>query len=261
MREVGRNQKVVMAIQVWQRNRVFLGVLILLTFQPACTLLHRQQYRHFTTPTPLRQNQILILGIMGGRERWNNDHREVRKLALKLRSMNDPEILVETLENQKRNLAIQLIVNSFDRNRDGTLDQHERASARLILYGQSFGGAAVAKLARQLEKMSVPVALTVQIDSVGRGDGRIPSNVAKAANLYQRNGWLIRGEPEIKAEDPAKTTVLGNFRFDYSNKQIDLTGVSFVKKAFRVAHTKMEYDPEVWAKVEELILASINELR
>lgn len=131
----------------------------------------------------------------------------------------------------------------------------------MIVYGQSFGGAAVVKLARQLKKMDVPVALTVQVDSIGRGDKVIPSNVARAANLFQRNGWFIRGEPEIKAEDPTRTTIIGNFKFDYSQKRIDVSRVSFVKKAFRVAHTKMEYDPDVWAKVEELLLDSINKLR
>jgi thioesterase domain-containing protein len=69
------------------------------------------------------------------------------------------------------------------------------------LYGQSFGGAAVVKLARQLDKLGVPVLLTVQIDSVGRGDARIPPNVARAASLFQRNGVLISGEAPIVAED------------------------------------------------------------
>ena len=244
-----------------QSRRALLGILIVVVFHSSCIFPRGQRYRHFSTPTPLGQGQILVLGFMGGREPWNNDDRNVRKLALKLRSMNDPRILVETVENRKRALALELIGNSFDRNRDGTLDERERASARLIIYGQSFGGAAVVKLARQLNKKNIPVALTVQVDSIGRGDKIIPSNVARAANLFQRNGWFIRGEPEITAEEPARTTILGNFRFDYSKKPIDVSRVPFMKKAFRVAHTKMEYDPDVWEKVEMLILDSINELR
>ena len=89
----------------------------------------------------------------------------------------------------------------------------------------------------------------------------VPSNVTRAANLFQTNGWFIRGEPEIRAEDPARTTITGNFKFDYSHKQIDVSGVPFMKKAFRIAHTRMEYDPDVWTKVEELILESIKKLR
>jgi len=198
---------------------------------------------------------------MGGREPWDNDKRSVRKLALKLRSMHDPAICVETVENKKRSLALKLITNAFDRNYDGKLDEQERSSVRLIIYGQSFGGAAVVKLARQLKKMDVPVALTVQIDSVGRDDNMIPSNVIRAANLFQRNGWFIKGEPEIRAEDPARTEITGNFEYDYSHKKIDISSVPIMKKAFRVAHTRMEYDQEVWDKVERLILDTIRQLR
>lgn len=247
--------------QVTTRRPGLLSIL-LISLIIHCGCIHRgQRYRHFSTPTPLGNGQILILGFMGGREPWNNDDRNVRKLALKLRSMNDPQILAETVENKKRALALELIHHAFDRNRDGALDERECASARLIIYGQSFGGAAVVKLARQLKKKNIPVALTVQVDSIGRGDRIIPSNVARAANLFQRNGWFIRGEPEITAEEPANTRIIGNFKFDYSKKPIDVSRVSFMKKAFRIAHTKMEYDPDVWIKVEELILDSINELR
>ena len=250
-----------MPSQTSKCRRLLPVTLICVALHGGCMFPRGQRYSNFTTPTPLRQSQILILGFMGGREPWNNDDRSVRKLALKLRSMHDPEICVETVENKKRSLAIELITRAFDRNRDGKLDEQERASIRLIIYGQSFGGAAVVKLARQLKKMDVPVLLTVQVDSIGRGDRMIPSNVARAANLFQRNGWFIRGEPEIRAEDPLRTTIIGNFKYDYSHKQIDVSRVPFMKKAFRVAHTRMEYDPDIWAKVEDLILDSLKTLR
>lgn len=246
--------------QVLRRSEC-LAVIVLLIVSGESCFWRGQRYRHFITPAPLKENEILILGFMGGREPWNNDDRSVRKLALRLRSMNDAEIHVETVENRKRGLAIELINNVFDRDRNGKLDEQERASIRLIVYGQSFGGAAVVKLARQLKKMGVPIALTIQVDSVGRGDKMIPSNVTRAANLFQRNGWFIRGEPTIQAEDPTRTTIIGNFEYDYRHKQIDVSRVPFMKKAFRVAHTRMEYDPGVWMKVEELILDSITTLR
>jgi hypothetical protein len=182
----------------------------------------------------------------------------VRKLALKLRAMNLSGVHVETVENKKRRLAIELIRNSFDRNQDGQLDEWERASTRLILYGQSFGGAAVVKLARQLEEMGVPVLLTVQVDSVGRGDKVIPTNVARAANLFQRDGLIIKGEREIRPEEPSKTTIIGNFRFGYKGKQVDLSEVSWLKRLFPSAHTKMDHDPEVWALVEKIILDVVS---
>ena len=222
------------------------------------TLVHGQRYQDFITKTPLKESHVLIIGFMGGRESWDNDERGVRKLALKLRAMNFPAVHVETVENKKRRLAIELIHKAFDRDRSGRLDEHERASARLIIYGQSFGGAAVVKLARQLKELGVPVLLTVQVDSVGRGDKTIPSNVARAANLFQRNGLIIKGEREIRPEDPAKTTIIGNFKFDYNKKKINLSEVSWLKRLFHTAHTKMDHDPEVWSLVEKLILDVVS---
>ena len=217
-------------------------------------IAHGQRYQDFTTPTPLKEGDFLIVGFLGGRESWDNHKRGVRKLALKLRAANLPGVHVETVENKKRRLALELIRNAFDRDRDGRLDERERASARVIVYGQSFGGAAVVKLARQLKEMGVPVLLTVQVDSVGRGDKVIPPNVRRAANLFQRDGLVIKGEREIRPEEPGKTAIIGNFKFDYGGRKIDLSEVSWPERLFLAAHTKMDHDPEVWALVERIIL-------
>ncbi|HKQ74592.1 MAG TPA: hypothetical protein VJ810_12950 [Blastocatellia bacterium] len=225
-----------------------------------CVFVRGQRYHHFTTATPVEDKHVLILGFLGGREPWDNPRRNVRRLALKLRSQYSNTVRVETVENKKRHLALELIRRSFDRNQDGKLDERERAGVRLIIYGHSFGGAAVVKLARELERMGAPVLLTVQVDSVGRGDRIIPANVARAANLFQRNGLIIRGEPEIRAENPSHTAIIGNFEFDYHEKKIDLSEVSWMKKLFRSAHTKMDFDPAVWALVEELIVKEIKRL-
>ncbi len=231
--------------------------MLCLIFSASCLIVHAQRYHDFTTKTPLSESHVLVIGILGGRESWDNHKQGVRKLALKLRTMNLANVHIETLENKRRRLAIELIRNALDRNQDGRLDERERASARVIIYGQSFGGAAVVKLARQLEKMDVPVLLTVQVDSVGRGDKMIPSNVARAANLFQRNGLIIKGEPEIRPEDLSRTTIIGNYEFDYRQKQIEISEVSWMKKLFRVAHTKMDLDPAVWELVEKIILEAI----
>jgi hypothetical protein len=232
---------------------IFTGVLT----DAAYVAARGQEYADLTTHTPLAPGETLVIGFLGGRDSWNDDRRSVRKLALRLRAMNLPGVHIETFENTKRDLALRLVREAFDRNRDGALDEAERASARLLIYGQSFGGAAVVKFARQLEQLGVPVLLTIQIDSVGRGDGVIPANVQRAANLYQRNGWLIRGEKPIRAADPARTEIEGNFQFDYNRHKVDLSHVPFWKKAFRYAHTRMEHDPAVWTQVEELLLQEL----
>ena len=230
----------------------------LLLLSSACFLSQGQRSYDFRTPTPLPREHLLILGFLGGREPWDSQDSGVRNLALRLRRMNLPGVSVETVENKKRDLAIQLIRKSLDLDGDGKASPEKATHAHLILYGQSFGGAAVVKLARQLQAMSLPVLLTIQIDSVGRGDSVIPQNVLRAANFFQQNGIFIRGDSEIRAADSARTEIIGNFRFDYSNKNIDLSGVSWWKRFFRTDHAKMNRDPEVWSQVEALILDTVK---
>ena len=218
----------------------------------------RQKYHHFQTKTPLPEGDVLVLGFLGGRQSWNSSSEGVRRLALELRARNQPGLHVETIENVRRDLALRLVRNALDRDRNDTLSENEKESARLILYGQSFGGAAVVKFANQLQHLKIPVLLTIQIDSVGRHDDVLPENVIAAANLFQRNGIFIRGEPEIRAQNRSKTRIIGNFEFDYRNKRIDLSSVPWYKKIFRTSHTKMNQDPEVWEKVKELILNTMN---
>jgi hypothetical protein len=234
----------------------------LLLFLVLCLLLtgciSRQRYRHFETKTPIAKGDSLVVGFLGGRQSWNSSREGVRRLALELRAMKLPGLHVETVENVRRDLALQLVRNALDHDGNGTLSDKEKESARLILYGQSFGGAAVVKFANQLHDLKIPVLLTIQIDSVGRHDDVLPENVAAATNLFQRNGIIIRGEPEIRAQNPLKTQIIGNFEFDYAKKQIDLSSVPWYKKFLRTSHTKMNQDPEVWKKVKELILSTTN---
>jgi hypothetical protein len=220
--------------------------------------ISRQRYHHFQTKTPLPPDHYVVIGFLGGREKWDSAREGVRKLALELRPLARPDLHVETVENARRDLALQLVRNALDADHDRVLSNSEKKSARIILYGQSFGGAAVVKFANQLDDLSIPVILTIQIDSVGCHDAVIPRNVRYAANLFQRNGILIRGEPLIRPQDPSSTKIIGNFKYDYSNKNIDISDVPWHKKVFRKAHTKMNLDPDVWEKVKQLILESLR---
>ena len=253
-----RNYEEVMQKQ--KQQIPFLRILVLLVLWlilSGCLWNRGQRFEDITTRTPLLKCDYLILGFLGGRDSWNDERQGVRKLALRLRAENFPGVHVETLENKKRRLAIELIQKAFDYDSNGRLDSSEKQSARIVLYGQSFGGAAVVKLARELDELGVPVLLTVQIDSVGKHDAVIPPNVERAANLYQRSGIFIRGEPQIRAQDQASTTIIGNFQFEYGDQKINISNVPWYKKMFRVAHTKMDRDPRVWLKVQELILATV----
>lgn len=220
--------------------------------------LSAQKLSDLKTPTPIPANDVLVIGFMGGRDAWNREDVGVGSMARRLREMNLPGVHVETVENVKRDVALEFVKMAFDRNRDGRLDAEELGSARLILYGQSFGGAAVAKFARQLQEERVPVMLTVQVDSVGMDDALIPANVKEAANLYQHDGFFIHGAAEIRAANPDRTKILGNFRYSYRERPIDISQVPWYKKFLREDHTMMDHDPAVWKKVEELVVGAIR---
>ena len=211
----------------------------------------------FTAPRPLQPGHTLVLGFMGGRDSWRNTEVGVGRTANWLRQQAIPGVHVETVENLKRNLALRLVRACLDSNGDGRLQPEEQnLGARIVLYGQSFGGAAVVKFARQLDRLGIPVLLTIQVDSVGRGDGLIPPNVRAAANLYQDNGTLhyprrsshpgSRRRPHPHSRQlPLRLCEPGHRPFSTS---------PWYKTIARRAHAKMDRDPRVWRKVEELIL-------
>ena len=215
--------------------------------------------KDFITPTPLPPGSTLVIGFLGGVEQWDVETHSVRKLALDLRDKHFPGVYVETVGNHNRAHAIELIKRALDQNGDGRLDENELHSVRIILYGHSMGGAAVVKAARALDKIGAPVALTVQIDSVGLDDSRIPANVSRAANLYQHEGTVIHGRSEIRAEDPRKTEILGNFLYTYRGKYVEISNLPWYHKVVPTVHMKMERDPEVWAQVESFILDTIHQ--
>ncbi len=177
------------------------------------------------------------------------------QVAAHLRLDYPSGVYAEVLENHRREEAHAEIVRLVDTDHDGTLSAAEKKNARIILYGHSWGASEAVTLARQLEREGIPVLLTIQVDSVskrGENDKVIPANVAEAANFYQLNGFL-HGQPQIRAADPARTHIIGNFRFDYKANPIDCKQYPWYDRLFMKAHTEIECDPRVWTQVESLI--------
>lgn len=217
----------------------------------------RLRRKDITTPAPLPPGSLLVVGFLGAWESWDNEKRSVRRLALELRDKGLPGVYVETAGNHSRRTVLRFVREALDANRNKKLEPEEARAAQIILYGQSFGGAAAVKLARELNRWSVPVRLTVQVDSVGRDDDRIPPNVARALNLYQRDPGPVWGENNIRAMDPSRTQILGNVRFTYLFRDIDMSGYPRAARRLGVAHWKMDNDPVVWKTVEATILGEI----
>lgn len=220
-----------------------------------CSLLCAQHLSDLTTPTPLPPGSTLVIGFLGGYERWNDEHRSVRQLVLRLRQT--PGVYAESVSNYQRRVALTFIVRALDANGNGKLDADEKASARVILVGQSWGGGAVVATARDLERLGVPVLLSVQVDSVGTRDRIIPPNVHAAVNFYQHDPLTIQGRSKIVAADPAHTLILGNFESSYVFRSVDESNASWPRKTFGGSHAKMELDPAVWHKVEQYISDAI----
>jgi hypothetical protein len=201
----------------------------------------------------------IVVGFVGGFVRHDNRvHSEVQ-LADRLRQAYPSGVDVETFESYRKENARKKILSLLDTNHDGTLSPAEKQNARVILYGHSWGGAEAVAVARELKGDGVPVLLTVQVDSVsklGQDDAVIPSNVAQAVNYYQPDGW-VHGQSAIRAADPSRTKIIGNFRFDYKASPYACTAYPWYDHFFVKAHTQIECDPIVWQQAEALIRAQL----
>jgi len=206
---------------------------------------------------------VIVIGFVGGFIRHDNlAHSEVQ-LAARLRQAYPLGVEVDTFESYRAGKARNRVLRLLDTNHDGTLTADEKAHARIIIYGHSWGGSEAINLARDLEKDSIPVLLTVQVDSISiyHSDRVIPANVARAANFYQPNG-LLHGQPEIRAADSTRTRIIGNFRSDYTASSYNCEQYPWYDRAFAKTHTQIECDADVWKRVEALIrsdLATVTE--
>ena len=133
----------------------------------------------------------------------------------------------------------------------------ERNEARIILYGQSLGGAAAVDTARDLDALGVPVLLTVQVDSVGLHDNVIPPNVRQAVNLFQNGRLTLRGQSRILASDPARTRTVTNIGYSYPWPPSQLRESTWIRRVFGGGHARMEADPLIWKQVEQYISHTI----
>lgn len=207
-----------------------------------------------TTPT-------IVIGFLGGIVRRDDAVHSTVQLAEKLRKEYPGGVYIETFENRRREEARKTILRLLGEGQNGQLSDDAKNRARVILYGHSWGASAVVTLAKELEQDKIPVLLTVQVDSVAKGDQNdavIPANVAQAVNFYQPDGWL-HGRDTITAADPAHTRILGNFRYSYKEAPLECKGYPWYSRLFSKPHIEIECDPRVWAQVENLIREQLDQ--
>jgi hypothetical protein len=202
-----------------------------------------------------KPTRSLVIGFVGGFVHSNDLRHSEVQVARDLQSAYGASVQVQVFSNWQRVKAHQTVLGWLSQmavNKPGL-------EPRIILFGHSWGASAVVYLARELEQEDIPVALTIQVDSVRRhseDDSVIPENVSEAVNFYQSKG-IIRGCPRIVAANPARTAVLGNFRFKYKKEPAECHAYPWYDRLFFQGHTSIECDPHIWSLVDNLIKTRI----
>jgi hypothetical protein len=207
--------------------------------------------------------QIIVIGFLGGFANPHDaKHPEVLFAAF-LRQYYASRIHAQVFSNHDEKRALHYVLSLLDTNGDGFLSDGEKSAARIIIYGHSWGASETIAFARTLQHYSIPVVLTVQLDTVakwGQQPSRVPSNVASAINFFQSEG-LLRGRPEIVAVDRTRTDIVGNFRFGYVANPIDCGNYPWFARTFNKPHHEIENDPAVWNQIASLIDSKISRSR
>jgi hypothetical protein len=204
-------------------------------------------------------SQIIVIGFVGGFVRHDDLVHSGVQLAERLREDYPSGVYINTFENHQGDQAHRAALRLLDTDHDGALSADEKRNARVVIYGHSWGGSETVTLANQFNRDGIPVLLTIQVDSVeksGEDDSVIPANVAQAINFYQSDG-LLHGRPAIRAADPARTRILGNFRQEYATKPIRCDAYPWWDRIFMKSHIEIECDPRVWKQVEALIRSKL----
>jgi hypothetical protein len=202
---------------------------------------------------------LIVIGFMGGNVKAGNLVHKEAQLARDLQKRFPTEVRAAVFANGDNRNALRTVLRLLDEDRNGCLSANERGTARIVIYGHSWGASEAITLADRLNALGIPVLLTVQVDSVQKPnehDGVIPPNVHEAINFYQTEG-LLHGRQVITASDPKQTKILGNFASSYRDKPVPLDGYPWFARTFMKSHIEIENDPAVWDAIEKLIGAQV----
>lgn len=238
-------------------------VLIVATAVSFVLVLHSRGVAEPTqyAATPSDSSPALVVGFVGGFVHSDDLRHSEVQITQQIQAIYGDRVRVLIYENRRSAEAHRMILNwlSQEANNAATPPEisadRKARSARIILFGHSWGASAVVALARSLQRDGIPVSLTIQVDSIaknGNDDSLIPANVVEAVNFYQTGG-ILHGRTRIEAADPSHTKILGNFRFTYEKEPAECRAYPWYDRLLFKGHTAIECDPHVWSQVEELI--------
>jgi hypothetical protein len=203
----------------------------------------------------------IVIGFMGGKVAHDDATRNELIISNRLRTAYPRGVYFEVFENRRLEDAHQKILQLLGASPAHALSPEEKRNARIILYGHSWGASAVITVANELQQDGIPVLLTIQVDSIeknGQDDSVIPSNVARAINFYQPDG-ILHGRQEIRAADPGRTQILGNFRFTYKEAPQECRPYPWFERLLIKTHIAIECDPVLWKRIEGLIRDTLDQ--
>jgi len=206
-------------------------------------------------PSSQASPRDVVIGFLGGFVRHDEPHHPEVQLIQDLRQEYPNALYIGLFENRKVGVAYNTILNLLGKKEGDTHSDDKEPQARIVLFGHCWGASAVVSLSRRLERAGIPVTLTIQIDSVAKpfqNDWLIPANVLEAVNFYQTHG-LIRGRRKLVPADPAHTTILGNFLWEYKGEPAECHGFSWRGRLLSRGHTQIECDHDVWLQVKALL--------
>jgi hypothetical protein len=206
-------------------------------------------------PSNQAVSQVIVIGFLGGFVPHDEPHHPEVQMIRGLRHEYLNDVYFDVFENRKVGEAYKAILKRLGASGGGASSADNKRRACIVLFGHSWGASAVVALSRKLERANIPVALTIQIDSVAKpfqNDWLIPPNVVQAVNYYQTHG-LVHGRRRILPADPAHTTILGNFLWEYKGDRAECHGFSWRGRLLSRGHTQIECDSQMWLQVETLV--------
>jgi hypothetical protein len=212
-------------------------------------------------PSQSGRPPVLVVGFVGGFVHVNDLRHSEVQLARQLQATYSEGVEVRIFENRQKVKAHHWVLEQLAETHVTKPAGDRNSRACIILFGHSWGASAVISLAQQLERDRVPVALTIQVDSIaknGTNDSVVPTNVAEAINFYQTHG-ILHGRTTITAADPSRTRILGNLLFNYTKAPPECRAYPWYDRLFFAGHTSIECDPRVWSQVDALIRTRVLE--
>ena len=211
---------------------------------------------------PASAEGLIVIGFLGGfAKSGDTNHPEVWFGAY-LRERYSRAAEVSVISNHQQRRAIADVLRLLDTDRDGILTAAEKGQAKIIVYGHSWGASEAVTFAKELERLGIPVLLTIQIDIVrkpGQQPLVIPPNVEAAVNFFQSEGPL-HGRSEVVAEDPGRTEIIGNLHMTYEGHHIDCGNYPWFARTFNKPHHEVENDARVWEQIASIIDSRLSSL-